>query len=233
MADQLPRSSQYLNSSEQYTASKTTFAGSDIEVLFFIPAANGNFVSLEMNNIQTLTCSVFREKHPVRALGFIGEKGEARGTRTIAGSIVFTVFDQHPLLKMMSKHLGSDTELDTNAIDKLEYTMPDQLPPFNAVIKFSNELGRDSELVLFGLSIQSEGQVHSIHDMLTENTMQYRAQHMAVMRPGGYKSALNAVDNYVEVNHGGRKSYKTVVNNSAAYSEELRNMIYKSINPFR
>ncbi len=170
------------------SAGFNSFSGTDIKVMISVPDGNGqNAIIKEMKNIQTFTYSVFREKGPVRSLGSIGEKGKARGIRTIAGSIVFTVFDMHPLLEVMRAGFGDRSK------GPAAYTMADQLPPFDIILHFANEYGFTSELVLLGIEIMSEGQVQSVQDIITENTMQYTARDMMIMRPGGYLSAFDKV----------------------------------------
>lgn len=215
-----------------YTDGQHSFAGSDVKTLFYIPT-NKDAVSLEMKNIQTLTYSIFREKIAVRSLGFIGEKGRTRGMRTIAGSMVFTAFDKHPLLNVMKRKPGDMSYLEPNAkgLGDLEYLLGDQLPPINVVLQFANELGRAAEIVLFGVEFASEGQVMSIHDMITENTMQYTAQYIAVMRPRGYESAYgDYVPDWQEGN--GSRTFSSIMNGKNK-SDELNDFIYRSSNPFR
>jgi hypothetical protein len=219
-----------------YMNGKSTFAGSDVRTLFYVPTTvEGQPVAIEMKNIQTISYSIFREKIAVRALGFIGEKGKARGTRTVAGSIVFTTFDQHPLLQVMRKNPGdmSYLEINSNGLNQLEYLLPDQLPPLNVVMQFANEVGRQAEIVLFGLEFMTEGQVMSIHDMVTENTMQFTAQHIAVMRPGQFESAYSQGDPADAAGPAvNNRSFSSIMNNKNR-TPELNEFIYRSSNPFR
>jgi len=234
-----------------------SFSGTDIKVMIAMPDGNGgNAVVKEMRNIQTLTYSIFREKGPARSLGFIGEKGKARGIRTIAGSIVFTVFDKHPLLDVMRANFGDGAPPSgvAEGINSLAYTLADQLPPFDIILHFANEYGFTAELVLFGVEIISEGQVQSIQDIITENTMQYTARHMTIMRPGGYLAAFDqaARDSFPEdyslqtygpdgetvtgfVGFMGartpKKSFETIMNTQ--YKGALNRYIKNSHNPFR
>ena len=232
-----------------------SFSGSDIKVMIAVPDGNGgNAIIKEMRNIQTLTYSIFREKGPVRSLGFVGEKGKARGTRTIAGSIVFTVFDRHPLLDLMRANFGDGAPPPgvAEGVNSLAYTLADQLPPFDIILHFANEYGFTAELVLLGVEIMSEGQVQSIQDIITENTVQYTARHMTIMRPGGYlaafdQAAKDSADDYAYLTYGpdgeingGRgfigprspkKSFETIMNTT--YKGALNQYIQKSHNPFR
>ena len=181
-----------------------TFSGSDIDVYMSfqtLPDGAGNYstVSQEdlaksnfsqsfipLSTVQTISYSVFREKSPVRALGSPNERGKARGTRTIAGSLVITNLDRNPFFDAMviapndKNGAGNDLEY--------EYThrMPDQLAPFDIIVHFNNEYGHSSELVLYGINIVSEGTVLSSENLITESTYQFTAGDIAIMRPGGY-----------------------------------------------
>lgn len=206
-----------------------SFSGSDIRVAFSMPAASGKAPLVQlMNNVQTISYSIFREKSPVRALGFVGEKGRSRGARTIAGSIVFTVFDRHVIFDMLRKQSGdaNTNSITTENYSDLSYVMIDQMPPFDIIISFANEAGFVSEMVIFGVEFSAEGQVMSIDDLLTENTVQYTASHISLMRPGGYVSAAEA-----QADGRAAKTFSSIMN--SAGSASLRKLVEKTRNPFR
>lgn len=204
------------------------FSNEDLERLSDIQASDTAYI--ELNNLQTLSYSIYREKAPVRALGFVGEKGRARGTRTIAGSIVFTVFDRHVLWDVMRIGQGDRTR-DAVSPDSgymgMEYVLPDQLPPFDIIIHFVNEYGHSAEMVLFGIELHQEGQTMSIQDIITENVMQFTAQHIAIMRPGGYKKA--AFYDNIGISP---KTFNSIMN-QGAHSGQLNELIKSSFNQFR
>lgn len=183
-----------VDTDRRWSMANNSFSGADIKVLFSLPGRgkDGQIVK-EVGNLQTITYSLYREKVPVRSLGFIGEKGRTRGTRTVAGSMVFTVMDRHAMWDFISRANGTYARQligDGAEGSYLSYVMVDQLPPFDIILHFNNEYGHSAEMVLFGVEVSSEGQVMSIQDMLTENTMQYTARHIALMRPGGYKDVV-------------------------------------------
>lgn len=215
----------------QWEAGKTfsfnSFSGADIRALIAVPAADGEEpIYRELGNIQTLSYSLYREKYPVRAVGFVGEKGRTRGTRTIAGSLVFTVFDRHVLWDVMRRQPGDRAKnaVTPDGFADLAHTMADQLPPFDIVLHFANEYGFAAELVLFGIEINQEGQTMSIQDLITENVMQYTARHIAVMRPGGFKS-LRAQPPKQE------KTFETIMRSE--HSSSMRKLVAKTHNPFK
>lgn len=131
---------------------------------------------------QTISISTFREKHAVRACGSVYPKGFTRGPRQIGGSLIFTVFNQHVLYEFLEAH-ASDFDAhvgDTSA-------MLDQIPPVDISILFANEYGALSQMTIYGVEFTTEGQVMSIEDMLTENTVSFVARDMDPMRSYGKK----------------------------------------------
>ena len=164
------------------------------------------------------------------------QKGRARGTRTIAGSLVFTVFDRHVLWDVMRREHGDNARnsvTQESGYADLEYTLSDQLPPFDIVIHFVNEYGHAAEMVIYGIELSAEGQVMSIQDLITENTMQYTARHMAIMRPGGHKKIKPVVsDQYGNpINTKESPTFRTLV--ASTTSAETKRLIALANNPFR
>lgn len=231
-----PRGNEYDNPQLQkdYTVGHNSFSGTDVKILFSIPTIEEDNPAIRvMNNIQTLSYSIFRESYPARALGFVGEKGRARNTRTIAGSIVFTVFDRHPLLDLMRHYPGDKTQAYLSSTD-LEYAVPDQLPPFDIILQFANEYGYAAELILFGVEVQSEGQVQSIQDIFTENVLQFTARHIQIMKPGGYqqikKEEQHGISPYGPHQHA-KLTFESIMNQK--HEGQLLDLVEKAHNPFR
>lgn len=151
-----------------------SFSGCDIRAMAFNSRV-GRFE--ELANIQTLSYSVHREKHPVRALGSTHVRQYTRGPRTIAGSVVFTVFN--------TSVLGGLLGLEEREIEAGLWrpVTVDQIPPFHIVLLFASEYNVISSMVLYNVEIIDEGQVMSIEDLITENTCTYVASHFAPLRP--------------------------------------------------
>jgi len=125
---------------------------------------------------QTISISSWRGKTPVRSFGSVYPKAFVRGNRMIAGSMIFTVFDEHVLFRFLEAHASDfDSFAFTSAV-------LDQLPPVDISIIFANEYGSISRMALYGVEFVSEGQVMSIEDILTENTVQWVARDWDPMR---------------------------------------------------
>tara|TARA_R110002126_G_scaffold183202_1_gene331747 strand:+ start:260 stop:925 length:666 start_codon:yes stop_codon:yes gene_type:complete len=210
-----------------FAKSNNSFSGADMRVTIAVPGGKDGATYHELGNLQTVTYSVFREKSPARALGFVGEKGRGRGTRTVAGSLIFTVFDRHVFWDIMRVQTGDSSKnaATPTGLTPLEYVLADQLPPFDLLIHFHNEYGYSAEMALFGIEVSAEGQVMSIQDMITENTMQFTARHMTIMRPGGYRAnALSGPSSQAT-------SFASIMKGSK--STELQGLVRKAHNPFR
>lgn len=158
--------------------------------------------AITLGDVQTITWSTFREKKPVRTFGRVNPKARTRGQRTIAGSLIFTVFDRASLWELLQAHSAlANTGVRTQGgvYPSTEGVLVDQLPPFDISIIASNEIGDNSAMVLYGIEIHSEGTTLSIQDMLTENVMQFTAADIDVLRPLGERRILEEpgkVDKY-------------------------------------
>jgi hypothetical protein len=134
---------------------------------------------------QTLSVSIFRDKQAVRACGSVYPKGFTRGPREIAGSLVFTVFNEHVLHRFLEAH---PSDFDANTFTS---ALMDQLPPVDILISFANEYGHISRMTIYGVEFMSEGQTMSVEDILTENVVHFVARDLDPMRA----KAQRKVDN--------------------------------------
>lgn len=134
-------------------------------------------------NLQTISIQTHREKYPVRALGQSYVKGYTRGPRTIAGSMIFTVFNEHALaslIRAMSSKgsiYGEDNNLST--------LIADQLPPIDLTIVFANEYGSLSQMAIYGVEFVNDSMTMSIEDLLTESVVNFVARDVDVMTSKG------------------------------------------------
>lgn len=157
-----------------------SYSGCDIVVtarLNVITGANKNMTEkvYSLGSLQTLSVSTHQDKRPVRVIGSANALDYTLGQRTIAGSLVFAVFDQHFATEMFK---------DLKASTGKEFFLPDELPALDITVTFANEYGRTSRMAIYGLRIINEGQVMSINDLYTENTYQFVATAMEPLRKG-------------------------------------------------
>lgn len=118
-----------------------------------------------LGELTTISYSIHMEKKPIRSIGNVNAKDYVMGPRTIAGSLVFSVFNKH---------------FAQNLMDSLGYPagsafLVDELPPFDITISAANEYGYRSRLAIYGIRLLNEGQVMSVNDVYTENTYQFFA----------------------------------------------------------
>jgi hypothetical protein len=172
----------------RYHNTYTSFSGADI-VATFTPRGGKPIV---LGEIQTISYSTYRPTTPVTVLGMVNPKGIVRGARTIAGSLIFTVFDRHVLEDMKDSIKASFTaqkngaNFDTEYKNGIKDMKADEVPPFDITISFMNEYGQSSKMTLFDVYVVSEGQTMSIEDMITENTMQFIAMDIEQMTADAY-----------------------------------------------
>lgn len=149
-----------------YKSANNSFSGADMVAVMSI---NGGKVkgSCVLGTLQTISVSTSMNRMPIRAIGNINAKDYVMGQRTIAGSLVFAVFDKHFMYEAIEEIGGLSTAGN--------HFLADELPPFDITISFANEYGRTAKMAIYGVRLINEGQVMSINDVFTENTYQYVA----------------------------------------------------------
>ena len=145
-----------------------SYSGADIVVIAQIANINGNSdISKKcyvLGSLQTISISTYQDKAPVRALGNINALDYVMGPRSIAGSLVFAVFDRHFAYEIFN---------DLKQYTGTSVLLTDEIPPLDLTLCFQNEYGKRSRMTLYGVKMVSEGQVMSVNDLFTENTYQF------------------------------------------------------------
>lgn len=157
-----------------FHATNASFSGCDMVCSIEITPTSGKKITTVLGTLQTLSYSIHQEKIPVRVLGNLNAKDWVFGPRTIAGSLVFAVLNQHWLVDLYDQ-LYNDAEM------KGSHFIADEIPPFSITVSFSNEYGFDSKMVLYGVRLIDEGQSMSINDLYIENTYQFVASDINYM----------------------------------------------------
>ena len=177
-----------------------SYSGADCKAVAYFNDNTADSVNLE--SLATISYSVYEAKSPVRRLGERSVAGYTKGIRTIAGSIVFLVIEDHPLAELvkssnLSKMWSSDLEEKGHSnqiIDGQKRYLSTMLEPFNIGLfyrtevsfidnnetyeystAYINDFNEMAHLVIEGVEIISEGMVTSVNDMVTEITMQFVA----------------------------------------------------------
>lgn len=159
-----------------YARQNHSYSGCDIRA---IATDNRTGSAKIIGNLSTISYSIHREVVPVRSLGRTYPKDFTRGPRTVAGTLVFTIFDRYALYDIASVKSKYDQGVGENAFSLLG----DQMAPFDVNIVFQNELGDLSQMTIYGIQLVDEGQVMSINDIYTESTHSYVARDIDVMYP--------------------------------------------------
>lgn len=150
-----------------------------------------------LGELQTISYSIHMEKRPVRSIGNVNAKDYVAGQRTIAGSLVFAVFNKH-----FAKNMIEGTN---ELFQEGESFLVDELPPFNIIISFANEYGMKSRMIIYGVRLLNEGQVMSVNDVYTENTYQFMATDIEYLNnENKYKSQTHGI--YYKVSESNEKA---------------------------
>lgn len=153
----------------EWARTNVSFSGCDMAVSASMRTTNGTLVSVTIGSLQTVSYSIYRKLSPIYNIGNINAKDYVGGPRTIAGSLVFTVFNHHwgtDLIDQFSKAEGYASS---------QKVLMDEIAPIDLTITMANEYGITSRLAIYSIRLFSEGQVMSINDIYTENTYQYVA----------------------------------------------------------
>lgn len=141
-----------------------SYSGTDIVATILVP--NEQKI-LDLGELQTISYSIHRENTPVRTLGHVGVCGFVKGPRTIAGSLIFTQFNEYAFYRLQTFR---------DKLKKNLFPLADMLPPFDVILTFSNELGMVSKMKIMGVTIIDEGATMSVDDLQTEQTYTYMAR---------------------------------------------------------
>ena len=177
-----------------------------------------------LDSLTTVSINIHQPRSMVRALGFKGIKGTAGGVRTIAGTMIFTIVEHHPLrdLLIMDDEIGSrpghrnpwsiDDKLSgrgtaLNRDDKFS-KVSTMLSPFNLRIDYVSEYNYSgsgsnlaggssiaaSRLEVEGIRLISQGIVTSVNDLVTEVQYQFVAEDIKDFASGLYMKAVGSSD---------------------------------------
>ena len=200
---------------------KYSFSGSDItnQAWFDVGTRYGvaetaiNTSSIPLETLTTVSFEISERKGEVRALGNRAVRGHTSAIRTIAGTMVFSVINEHPLAKLIAlyeERYGDINEWLYTVDSPRNYTsdlaflhMPTTLPPFNLLLFGTTELDfvvNDSVNInyamtgLLGIEFISEQMVYSINNILTEIIYTFRAlDHQVLLPQSGIASNSNSL----------------------------------------
>lgn len=152
-----------------------TFSGADMVVSILLPHSK----LYTVGECSTVSYSTLRDLQEVRTLGFISPRGFARGQRRVAGTIIFTVFEQHVV---------NNLKREISYLRQIGRLKSDELPPFDIIITCASEYGRAAKMAIYGAIVYEEGKVMSIEDIFTENVWSYMARDIEILTFYDYMS---------------------------------------------
>lgn len=140
-----------------------TFTGADTLAFALFPKCK----PILLGSLTTLSYSIYREKRPVPLIGNINTGGFTRGMRNIAGTMIFTLINQHFVKDLVEQ------------IPYLRYhgkVKADELPFFDIMVISANEYGSSAKMMIYGAEIVDDAQVVSVQDMYIENSFGFVAR---------------------------------------------------------
>jgi hypothetical protein len=149
-----------------------SFSGTDVKAV-----AETESSVIALKSLATISFQVNEQKSPVRRLGRQHVVGFTRSIKTIAGTMVFVILNDHPL-----RELIPNNNLTLRHKDVDPFTLPNHatnILPFNLRLKYKTEHSSYSayaELFIEGIEIISQSIVTSVNDMVTELVIQFLAK---------------------------------------------------------
>ena len=150
-----------------------SFSGTDTLVFILLPGSK----PVILGSITTVSYSVYRTKQPVINLGRTNINGVTRGSRIFAGTMIFTLINQHWLNELIDEQSEG-----SNWLSQYDNIKADELPLFDLMIVSANEYGSAVSMFIYGADITDEGQVVSVEDLFTENTLSFVARDIEVFK---------------------------------------------------
>lgn len=143
-----------------------SFSGTDALVFAILPQTEPVLIG----SISTLSYSMYRDKKPVPVIGKVNMGGYTRGVRLYAGTMIFTLINQHWINELKD----AIAWIDHVGVQKI-----DELPLMDLMVVCANEYGAAMQMMLYGVEVTEEGQVISIENLFTENTFSFVARDLS------------------------------------------------------
>lgn len=152
-----------VSNTHQTTHFYRSFSGTDALVFIMLPQTE----PIILGSLSTISYSLYRDKKPVPLLGQINMGGFTRGTRLYAGTLIFTLLNQHWVNELREK---------VQWMRQVKRLKADELPLFDLMIVCANEYGAAMQMFIYGVDLTEEGQVLSVEDLFIENTFNFVAR---------------------------------------------------------
>lgn len=176
-----------------------SFSGTDVKAV-----AETESSVFALKSLATISFQVNEQKSPVRRLGRQHVTGFTRSIKTVAGTMVFVILNDHPLkgliangnIFLSSRHVLDDTNKKYQSTNIL---------PFNLKLIYQTEhaTNNTAEINIYGIEIISQSIVTSSNDMVTEMVIQFLARdykefyHTGIANQILAEETMNAENEYV------------------------------------
>ncbi len=151
-----------------------SFTGGDITAYAYMPFLP---VPLRLGALSFIDVSTTRNKSMVTSLGRAAGRGYTRGARVVTGVMSFVQLDRSPFAPLYDRHMRNQI----SNYGLAQYA--DELPPFNLLLTYVNELGEASFRSLEYIEIVQEQFRDSIDENNPQNTFSFVALHITPLTP--------------------------------------------------
>lgn len=175
-----------LNLGNQISKYYKSFSGTDTLAFIMLPGAS----PVVIGSLTTISYSMYRNKKPVINIGRTNINGVTRGSRIFAGTMIFTLINQHWLKELqqqggtwLSNYGYTNSNGEWVPDDSYELRV-DELPLFDIMIVSANEYGNFVSMYIYGIDFTDEAQTISVEDLFTENTFSFIARDVSTFKAG-------------------------------------------------
>ncbi len=138
-----------LNLGAQISKYYKSFSGTDTLAFIMMPGST----PVVIGSLTTVSYSMFRNKKPVINIGRTNINGVTRGARIFAGTMIFTLINQHWLNELQEQIAW---------LAEYEELKVDELPLFDIMIVSSNEYGNYASIYIYVIDFTDEAQTISV-----------------------------------------------------------------------
>lgn len=155
-----------------------SFSGTDTIAFLMMPGCS----PVVIGSLTTISYSMFRNKKPVINIGRTNINGVTRGSRIFAGTMIFTLINQHWLRELQDQFKDPSMAKYGDYLSNVQELKVDELPLFDIMIVSANEYGSAVAMYIYGIDFTDEAQTISVEDLFTENTFSFIARDISVFK---------------------------------------------------
>lgn len=199
-----------------------SFSGTDTLAFILLPGCK----PVVLGTLTTISYSIFRNKKPVINIGRTNINGVTRGSRIIAGTMIFTLINQHWLRELQEQEKerkSTDEDIWLAGFTK-RGLKADEMPVFDIMIISANEYGNCATMFIWGIDVTDEAQTISVEDLFTENVFSFVARDVTTFEAFDIREKPSDSDGLTEKNVNGQSQKFYVIDGSGATVEDLEKL---------